>query len=198
MNATFEEFLDVLASFTQATVGQATRTDSTLVFDVSYAGASASLVAHSDAPPFVRNREGHKLYGAYTILDRGYGDWVKGDDGLECASYVLSWLLGRAAGGAIGVPTEINLGDLARGVSAMPPNLDGITEELSKRSALRRVSRDRLRSLDGSLTLQLDVRDFLLVGVAGSHGFEITAPSDGILCGAVLGFLDGSTEGSDG
>lgn len=168
----------------------------TLVVDLVFLGThSATLIANVEAASMYRDRRGGKHYGAYQVLDVGYGDWIKGDTAEECAAYVVAWLSGRFM-----IPDPLGATYLDSSMGGVPrsqPDLAEIGCEIGRRSSLRTSTTRILTSLNGELSVSLDLDGELVVGLAADRHFVVRAPSDELRSAAILGFLDGCSTDSD-
>lgn len=78
MNAVLQAMLRLLDSCAEVSVDRLVRSRGTVVVELSRCDRVAMLVAADGAPPVTRDASGRRSYGAYVILDQGYGDLGQG------------------------------------------------------------------------------------------------------------------------
>lgn len=129
------DFLDLLARQPETEVASR-ELDGVVWSEVTRSGVRALIVANAALPPVSHSRNGQKGYGAYSIVQDDYPDWIKGDDPFECVAHVLGWFDGLAArtprrAMALTDLTRLSHGEVER------PGVDAVIAEMERRSALR-------------------------------------------------------------
>jgi hypothetical protein len=109
--------------------------DGLVVAEITCGGERATLVANASLPPVTRTRSRRPEYGAYTIHQLDYPDWIKGNDPAECVAHVLGWFDGVEAR----LPGRIRTADLSRlsAGTGERPQVGAVMAEIANRSALR-------------------------------------------------------------
>lgn len=191
-------FLQQLAAVPGLSVGHIHTFERTATAVVTDGEASAMLVCARKASPYSVDRKGRKSYGAYIIVDQGYGHWVKGDDAEQCVAYVLGWLCGRALSVTEALaPARLDVSASSAGDPVDATQVPHLVHEISERSSLRAVGGDVLVSPDRSLALSIVASDGLVTASAGSFSLILSADTVGEAAAALLGFADGVSNGSD-
>lgn len=168
-----------------------------VVAEIVDGSRTATLVAGAENPPMIRGRRNHRSYGAYIIVDDGYGDWVKGDDVDECVAYILAWFRGREFRGSVSNPRSASLTLIPGESSFQQPILDSIRRELPERSSLREGERGTFLSPAGGFEARVELIGRLVRVTSAGGRLDIDAPTNGARAAAVLGFLDGCSSDSD-
>ena len=141
------EFLELLGRQPNVAVLTSRELDGVVWAEVSAHGKLATLVGNAESSPVTRTRKGLKQYGAYSILQDDYPDWIKGDDPSECVAHVLGWFDGLEAR-VPGPVRRVDLSRLADGEGERP-GVDAVMAEIANRSSLRVTEARRMTSLDG-------------------------------------------------
>jgi hypothetical protein len=195
VNPVLAEFLDLLGRQPDIAVLSSREAGGVVRAGLSARGERATLVANAALPPVTRTREG-KRYGAYSIVQDGHPDWIKGDDPTECVAHVLSWFDGLESR----TPGPVRLADLSRLTDGEGerPGVEAVMAEMVERSAMRVTGAGQLTSLDGRHLVCVEADGAAIRVLDGGASFSVTARTIGICAAAVLGFTDGLSRDSDG
>lgn len=142
-----------------------------------------------------QTRRGSKVFsGAYVVENEGYGDWIKGNDGSECFACAICWMRARAARTS-GTPIVTSV-DFTAGAVHVDPDLVSLPMlriALERRAGIR-IEGASLVWPDGA---NVSLEGAWMVETIDGSRLEAQAPTVGQLAAAVLGFMDGVSDGSD-
>ena len=194
-----DRFLGELAVIPDVTVSKAKRVDSTVSASVRYGSVQATLVCNAFSGPATYGKNQSPEFGAFVLVEDGYGDHIKGFDAPECACYTIGWLairsLAREPAGA--APMLLRLDRYQSDDRGGFPQL---AEEIWLRAgALATPAADGFRVQRSGFVLDVAVEPSGLSVRSNSQPSALWVPRlpAGLLSAVVAGILDGLDDESD-
>lgn len=194
LNRILGRTLEIFSTVPGVSIENVSSSQGRVVVELNFRSLPMMLVASEESLPMSRGKGNKKTYGAYVVLDEGYGDWVKGDNENECVTYLIAWARGREA-----LIHGLKFSELtfSNQVFIESLKLENIRDEILIRSNLKELNNYDFFHPDGHPAFSLQSDESRIMGKINETSFSITSTSAGETTAAIFGFTDGYSRISD-